>query len=173
MENHRSTVILANQIDPIVNHNHKDDNINEQASNGIDSTNELIEAQKQILLLRKDLNDTNGKLKKIVVLSYFFSISERLALTEDSYRDEQERYRSLTSEYESIHEQLTQLKLRVNKDKNDNHDLVEQQQSELVHLSKSILSKQTEHDQLLSVYICFFLSCYLLIFFLFFFLLPW
>jgi len=79
----------------------------------------------------------------------------------------------LTSEYELIHEQLIQLKLRVNKEKNDKNDLVEQQQNELVHLSKSILSKQTEHDQLLSVYICFFLSCYLLIFFLFFFLLPW
>ena len=95
-----------------------------------------------------------------------------MASTEDSYRSEQERYRSLTSEYELIHEQLIQLKFRVNKEKNDNHNLVEQQQNELVHLSKSILSKQTEHDQLLSVYICFFLSCYLLIFFLFFFLLP-
>jgi hypothetical protein len=78
----------------------------------------------------------------------------------------------LTSEYEIIHDQLIQLKLRVNKEKTDDHDLVEQQQNELIHLSKSILSKQTEHDQLLSVYICFFLSCYLLIFFLFFFLLA-
>lgn len=79
----------------------------------------------------------------------------------------------MTSEYELIREQLSQLKLRVNKEKNDNNDLVEQQQNELVDLSKSILSKQTEHDQLLSVYICFFLSCYLLIFFLFFCLLSW
>ncbi len=78
----------------------------------------------------------------------------------------------MTSEYEIIHDQLIQLKLRVNKEKTDDHDLVEQQQNELIHLSKSILSKQTEHDQLLSVYICFFLSCYLLIFFLFFFLLA-
>jgi predicted PurR-regulated permease PerM len=100
-------------------------------------------------------------------------ILERLVSTEDSYRNEQERYRSLTSEYELIHEQLIQLKLRVNKEKNDKNNLVEEQQNELVHLSKSILSKQTEHDQLLSVYICFFLSCYLLIFFLFFFLLQW
>ncbi len=78
----------------------------------------------------------------------------------------------MTSEYEIIHDQLIQLKLRVNKEKTDDHDLVEQQQNELIHLSKSILSKQTEHDQLLSVYTCFFLSCYLLIFFLFFFLLA-
>ncbi len=61
MENHRPTVVLANQIDSIVNHNHNDDNLNEQSSNGIDSTDELVEAQKQILLLREDLNDTNGK----------------------------------------------------------------------------------------------------------------
>jgi hypothetical protein len=101
-----------------------------------------------------------------------FSILERLTSTEDLHRNEQERYRSLTSEYEIIHDQLIQLKLRVNKEKTDDHDLVEQQQNELIHLSKSILSKQTEHDQLLSVYICFFLSCYLLIFFLFFFLLA-
>ncbi len=79
----------------------------------------------------------------------------------------------MTSEYELIREQLSQLKLRVNKEKNDNNDLVEQQQNELVDLSKSILSKQTEHDQLLSVYICFLLFCYLIIFFLFFFLLSW
>jgi len=79
----------------------------------------------------------------------------------------------LTSEYEIIHDQLIQLNLRVNKEKTDDHDLVEQKQNELIHLSKSILSKQTEHDQLLSVYICFFLSCYLLIFFLFFCFLSW
>lgn len=101
-----------------------------------------------------------------------FSILERLTSTEDLHRNEQERYRSLTSEYEIIHDQLIQLKLRVNKEKTDDHDLVEQQQNELIHLSKSILSKQTEHAQLLSVYICFFLFCYLLIFFLFFFLLA-
>lgn len=86
---------------------------------------------------------------------------------------DQERYRSLKSEYELIHEQLNQLRRRVNKDQNANNNLVEEQKTELNHLSKSISSKQIEHDQLLSVYICFFLSCYLIIFFLFFFLLPW
>ena len=121
------------------------------------SNGEFLEAQERLLVLREDLNDVN----------------ERLASTEDSYRSEQERYRTLTSDYRTLEDELTRLKLRVNKDKNDNEDLVKDQQSELIHLSKSIRSKQTEHDQLLTVYICFFLSCYLLIFFLFFFLLPW
>jgi len=53
-----------------VNHNHKgeeeeeDGNIDEQSSNknlnGIDSINELIEAQKQLVLLREHLNETMG-----------------------------------------------------------------------------------------------------------------
>jgi len=98
-------------------------------------------------------------------LFFFFS-------TEDSYRLEQERYRSLQSDYEIVNEQLSQLRCRVNKEQNENQHLVDEQQTELNRLSQRILSKQTEHDQLLSVYICFFLSCYLLIFFLFFFLLP-
>jgi hypothetical protein len=64
VENHRPTVDLENQIDPIVNHIHED----EQSSNGIDSTNELIEAQKQILLLREDLNDINGKFRSFFLI---------------------------------------------------------------------------------------------------------
>jgi predicted PurR-regulated permease PerM len=92
---------------------------------------------------------------------------------EDSHRSEGERYRSLTTEYDSIRDELVQLKQRSTNDKNDNNQLIEQQQVELEQLSKSIVSKQSEHDQLLSVYLCFFLSCYLLIFFLFFCLLSW
>jgi predicted PurR-regulated permease PerM len=92
---------------------------------------------------------------------------------EDSHRSEGERYRSLTTEYDSIRDELVQLKQRSTNDKNDNNQLIEQQQVELEQLSKSIVSKQSEHDQLLNVYLCFFLSCYLLIFFLFFCLLPW
>lgn len=97
---------------------------------------------------------------------------ERVASTEDTYRLEQERYRSLTSEYQSVQEQFNQLKFRVNKEQNDNQHVVDEQQMELKQLTQTISSKQTEHDQLLTVYIGFFLSCYLLIFFLFFFLLP-
>jgi predicted PurR-regulated permease PerM len=92
---------------------------------------------------------------------------------EDSHRSEGERYRSLTSEYDSMRDELVQLKQRSTNEKNDNNQLIEQQQGELEQLSKSIVSKQSEHDQLLSVYLCFFLSCYLLIFFLFFCLLSW
>jgi hypothetical protein len=69
--------------------------------------------------------------------------------------------------------EFDEIKCRSHKEDNDNKELVIKQQDELNHLSKSILSKQNEHDQLLNIYICFFLSCYLLIFFLFFFLLSW
>lgn len=142
-EKHAPSPPIVESPEPIVtNHIIKDD--------------ELSEAQKQIAQLREELNETN----------------ERVASTEDFYRLEQERYRSLKSDYETVHEQLSQLKFRVNREQNDNQHLVDEQQTELNHLSQRILSKQTEHDQLLSVYICFFLSCYLLIFFLFFFLLP-
>jgi predicted PurR-regulated permease PerM len=92
---------------------------------------------------------------------------------EDAQRNEEERYRSLTSEYDLIRDELVQLKQHSTKEKNDNNQLLEEQQIELEQLSKSIVSKQNEHDQLLSVYLCFFLSCYLLIFFLFFCLLSW
>ena len=59
----------SNQIDAVINHNHieKYDNNDGQSSNddinGLDSVNELIEAQRQIMLLREHLNETNGKLK--------------------------------------------------------------------------------------------------------------
>lgn len=86
---------------------------------------------------------------------------------------EEERYRQLTNEYELIRDELVQFKQRSNKEINDNNHLVEQQQLELDTLSKSIVSKQNEHEQVLTVYLCFFLSCYLLIFFLFFCLLSW
>lgn len=92
---------------------------------------------------------------------------------EDVYRNEQERYRSLNCEYDSVRDELVDLKQRLTKEKNDNSQLIEKQNTELEQLSKSIVSKQSEHDQLLSVYLCFFLSCYLLIFFLFFCLLSW
>ncbi|CAF3127588.1 unnamed protein product [Rotaria sp. Silwood2] len=98
---------------------------------------------------------------------------KRLVSTEDSYRSEQQRCRSLTTEHETIHDELSQLKIRFNKEKNDNNELFQQQQSRLDYLSKSILSKENKHNRLLSVYIWFFLCCYLLIFFLFFFLLSW
>jgi predicted PurR-regulated permease PerM len=112
------------------------------------------------------------------VKGYFMVIDlfiylERLASTEDFYRSEQERYRLLTSDYESMRDEIVQLKVHLNKDKNDNNELIERQQNELDYLSNSITSKQNEHDQLLNVYLCFFLSCYLLIFFLFFVLLSW
>jgi hypothetical protein len=101
------------------------------------------------------------------------SFLERLVSTEESYQTEQARYRSLISEHDLIRDELVQLKIRFHKDKNDNNELVQEQDNRLNHLSKSILSKQSEHDHLLGVYLCFFLSCYLLIFFLFFFLLSW
>lgn len=93
--------------------------------------------------------------------------------TEDSYRIEQERYRSLTSDYESVRNELVHLKRCYNKEKNDNHEVCKEQQDQLEYLSKSIISKRNKHNKLLIVYISFFLCCYLLIFFLFFFLLSW
>lgn len=101
------------------------------------------------------------------------TILERLISLETAQRIEEERYHQLTCEYELIRDELVQLKQRSNKEVNDNNQLVEQQQLELDSLSKSITSKQNEHEQVLSVYLCFFLSCYLLIFFLFFCLLSW
>ena len=92
---------------------------------------------------------------------------------EDACRSEQERYRSLTSEYELVRDELVQLTQRSNKENKDYNQRIEDQQSELQELSSSIVSKRSEHDQLLSIYLCFFLSCYLLIFFLFFCLLSW
>ncbi|CAF0753083.1 unnamed protein product [Rotaria sp. Silwood1] len=178
----RQTIIPVVQINSVINNNHNEeedhskvtssDNIDEQSLSTVSSitndvssikdTNEehnleLIEAQKQIELLREHLNETN----------------DRLASMEDVHRNEQERYRSLTLEYDLIRDELVQLKQRSIKEKNDNNQLLEKQQVELDQLSKSIVSKQSEHDQLLSVYLCFFLSCYLLIFFLFFCLLSW
>jgi hypothetical protein len=111
------------------------------------------------------------KSNKDLIKKIFF-VLERLVSLEDSYRNEEERYRLLTSEYNTIRDELVQLKQRSTKEKNDNNQLVEQQM-ELESLSKSIVSKQNEHNQLLSVYLCFFLSCYLLIFFLLFCLLSW
>ena len=102
-----------------------------------------------------------------------FLILERLISMEDARRNEEESYRLLMSKYESICDELGQLKQHSTKEKNDNNQLIEKQRNELEQLSKSIVSKQSEHDQLLSVYLCFFLSCYLLIFFLFFCLLSW
>ncbi|CAF2525607.1 unnamed protein product [Rotaria sp. Silwood2] len=155
IEKPHQSMIPSNQNDSIINHNHEEEYDNN--INGFDSMNELIEAQKQIDLLRKNLNET----------------MERLVSTEDSYRSEQQRCRSLTTEHETIHDELSQLKIRFNKEKNDNNELFQQQQSRLDYLSKSILSKENKHNRLLSVYIWFFLCCYLLIFFLFFFLLSW
>ncbi|CAF3872198.1 unnamed protein product [Rotaria sp. Silwood2] len=178
----RQTIIPVVQINSVINNNHNEeedqsqvessDNIDEQSlsivssiTNDISSTKdtneehnlELIEAQKQIEILREHLNETN----------------ERLVSMEDTHRSEHERYRSLTLEYDTIRDELVQLKQHSIKEKNDNNQLLEKQQVELEQLSKSIISKQSEHDQLLSVYLCFFLSCYLLIFFLFFCLLSW
>ncbi|CAF0908695.1 unnamed protein product [Adineta ricciae] len=144
-EIHRPTMIPSNQIESVVNHNHKDE-----------QSNDLIEAQKQILLLREQLNEAN----------------EHLTSTEDSYRNEQEQHRTLQSEHDKTRDELVELKRRLNQEKNDNHELVQEQRTQLDQLSKSILSKQTEHDQLLRVYLCFFLFYYLFIFFLFFSLLS-
>lgn len=135
----------------------------------------MIEAQSQIDLLREHLNETKGRIKgpERYIQEGMVFVSERLVSMEDAQRSEEERYRSLTSEYDLIRDELVQLKQRSTKEKTDNSQLLEQQQGELESLSKSITSKQNEHDQLLSVYLCFFLSCYLLIFFLFFCLLSW
>lgn len=137
----------------------------------------LAEAQKQIDALREHLDETSGRLSSercLVRRTLPFSLSsERLVSMEDACRSEQERYRSLTSEYESVRDELVQLTQRSNKENKDYNQLIEDQQSELQHLSSSIVSKRSEHDQLLSIYLCFFLSCYLLIFFLFFCLLSW
>jgi len=119
------------------------------------------------------LNETKGKIKPRFYREKILFVLERLVSLEDTHRNEEERYRSLISEYNSIRDELVQLKQRSTKEKNDNIQLVEQQQIELESLSKSIVSKQNEHNQLLSVYLCFFLSCYLLIFFLLFCLLSW
>jgi hypothetical protein len=135
---------------------------------------EYEEAQKQLDSLREHLNETNGKLEqKKMKENRFLFVLERLVSMENAYRNEEDRYRSLTSEYELIRGELVQLKQRSTKESNDNNQLLVEQQTELEKLSKSIVSKQSEHDQLLSVYLCFFLSCYLLIFFLFFCLLSW
>ena len=137
---------------------------------------QMIEAQKQIDSLREHLNETKGnrspETRPSTELSSF-SLLERLVTMEDTYRSEEERHRSLTSEYDLMRSELVQLKQRSTKEKNENDQLLEEQQVELKQLSKSIVSKQSEHDQLLGVYLCFFLSCYLLIFFLFFCLLSW
>ena len=77
--------------------------------------------------------------------------------TEDAYRNEQEQHRTLQSEHDKTRDELVELKRRLNQEKNDNHELVQEQRTQLDELSKSILSKQTEHDQLLRVYLCFFL----------------
>ncbi|CAF0988438.1 unnamed protein product [Adineta ricciae] len=188
----RQTIIPTVHTDAISNHNHKEEEVeqenNQSNVDNVINTDEqelatpsssstipllsevspvkdtntendlkLIEAQNQLELLRENLNATK----------------ERLASMEDAQRSEEERYRSLTSEYDSIRDELVQLKQRSTKQTNDNDQLIEQQQLELKQLSKSIVSKQSEHNQLLSVYLCFFLSCYLLIFFLFFCLLSW
>jgi hypothetical protein len=92
---------------------------------------------------------------------------------EDAGRRAKERYRSLTLDYELVRDELIQIKQRSTRENQDHDRLIEDQQSELAHLSKTIASKQKEHDQLLSIYLCFFLSCYLLIFCLFFCLLSW
>jgi hypothetical protein len=47
----------------IVNHNHTEEDDEKSSNkkiNGIDSINELIEAENQLGLLREDLNETNG-----------------------------------------------------------------------------------------------------------------
>jgi hypothetical protein len=68
IEINRPTMMPSN---PIINHNHKE-NYDEQLSNdninGFDSMNELIEAQKQIILLRERLNETNGNFKMSLYL---------------------------------------------------------------------------------------------------------
>jgi len=117
---------------------------------------DLIEAHSQVESLRENLKSTN----------------ERLVSMEDVCHQGEERYRSLESKYKTICDELIQLKQRSTKETNG-QQLIENQPSQVEQLSKQIVSKQSEHDQLLSIYLCFFLSCYLLIFFLFFCLLSW
>jgi uncharacterized coiled-coil DUF342 family protein len=129
-ERQRQTIIPTAHLDSVVNHNHNEIEVEEEdpnISNHMDEqslstalikeTNEpdnyeLIEAQNQIDLLREHLNETK----------------ERLVSLEDSYRNEEERYRLLTSEYNTIRDELVQLKQRSTKEMNDNNQLVEQQQ---------------------------------------------
>lgn len=60
LETHRSTIIPTGHVDPLINHKH-DDEPEANKVNGFDSLNELIEAQKQIALLRESLNETKGR----------------------------------------------------------------------------------------------------------------
>lgn len=139
---------------------------------------ELIETQKQLETLRETLKSTNGS--KIITIEFFFSFShrtfffrlERLVSMENICQQSEERYRSLQENYEKIFNESTQLKQRSTKETID-HQSIENHQNQVEQLSKRLVSKQSEHDQLLSIYLCFFLSCYLLIFFLFFCLLSW
>ncbi|CAF1198414.1 unnamed protein product [Adineta steineri] len=159
-DHQRQTIIPTVHMDSTINHNHTEEeeddedqsnvknheNITEQSLttpfsptndlSPIKHTNneQLIEAQKQIELLREHLDETK----------------ERFTSMEDAHQDEKERYRSLTSEYNSIRDELTQLKQRSTIETNDNKELIEQQQIQLEQLSKSIVSKQSEHDQLLN-----------------------
>lgn len=161
----RQTLLPTIQKDSIVNHNHEnhDDKLDETNDESIVNDNnepqnyELIEAHNQIEFLREHLNDTK----------------DRLASLEETHRSETERYSLLTNEYESLRDEFTELKQRSNREQTEHTDLIERQQNQLDHLSKNLVSKQNEHEQLLSVYLCFFLSSYLLIFFLFFCLLSW
>ncbi|CAF3894777.1 unnamed protein product [Rotaria sordida] len=173
IEKYHQITTPSNKNDSIINHNHKEEYDNN--INGIDSMNELIAAQKQIVSLRENLNETMDFRIYLLAreLQLHIMATKRLVSTEDSYQNEQKRYRSLKTEYELINDELIQLKIRFNKEKNDNNELSQQQQNQFDHLSKLILSKRNKHNQLLIVYICFFLCCYLLIFFLFFFLLSW
>lgn len=138
---------------------------------------ELIEAQNQIEFLREHLNDTKGKIRQTAFVEIEKTVallsSERLVSMEDTHRLEEDRYRSLTTDYNSLRDELVELKQRAISEKNDQTQLIDDQQNQLEQLAKSIVSKQSEHEQLLSVYLCFFLSSYLLIFFLFFCLLSW
>ena len=92
---------------------------------------------------------------------------------EDASHQEEERYNSLSTDYQNLQDELSQLRQRSTKEKVEQNDLIETQQSQMETLADQIVCKQSEHDQVLSLYLCFFLSCYLLIFFLFFFLLSW
>lgn len=135
---------------------------------------ELLEAQKEIESLREHLSETKGENQRTAgTIAGFPLVAERLESMEEAHRNEEARWRSLTSEHDSLREELSQLKQRSTEPAGDHSELLEQQQLQLEHLSKSIVSKKSEHEQLLRVYLCFFLSCYLLIFFLFFCLLSW
>jgi len=158
----RQTLLPTIQNDSTVNHNHENHDENNDESIVNDNKDEhqnyeLIEAQQQIEFLREHLNETK----------------DRLTSMEETHHSEEERYRLLTTEYESIRDELDELKQCSNQKQTTNTDLIEKQQDQLENLSKKLVSKQTEHEQLLSVYLCFFLSSYLLIFFLFFCLLSW